>query len=564
MISDKNYFRDSVKHLTIMFLLLAAPTNVWSAILTGKVMTQSGDPIKGAMIRVKDVEKNYAETVYSNGAGNFRLETVLENDNLELRVRAPYYRDQKGLISLRADTLVEQKIILERMTGEQEISDSLPAIFHFSKLPFEEGDNKEFSRGEFQRDCAGCHQFGNAFTRWPRTAEGWLPTVARMHNYLGNDNKDMIARRAALLAKGYDGKPVRERPDFIVISDVYKAKLYEYELPGILFPHDAEVSREDGLVYTVDSRGEKMIITNLETGESKYVDQPKSKKPKSVASNKYTGRSEDPGAHSLALGKNSLWYTTNSTSSTIGVFDAKKAEWVREYELPIPAHYPHTIRIDKKNIVWFTLAGSEQVGRLDPATSEVYLIDLPKHKPLGMSASTMPYGIDVSPVSGQIWYARLFADRIGYIDPETLKAHEFDSPVKGPRRLRFDKQGRMWLTGYNEGMIARINTDTMENHIYSMPEFAPGYRPAPYALGVHPETQEIWINEGMTDHIYRLQPETGKFIVYPLPLRGTYTRDFSFTKKGWACTVNSPQPSAALEGFTTALFCIESDKVARQ
>ncbi len=547
------------KILTFASAALMASGSLQAAILTGSITGNDGEPIHGAMVRVKDAERNLAETVYSNAQGVFTLQTDLASDNLELRVRAPYYRDQKGLVSLQVDTRLEQKIVMEKMTGDQEISDSLPAIFHFSKLPFDKSEDEEFNRADFQRDCAGCHQFGNAFTRWPRTAEQWIPTVTRMHGYMGNRDEAMIKRRAELLAKGYDGKPVTLRPEFTMAAELQTAKIYEYALPGIIFPHDAEVSRDDGLVYTVDRHGYKMIVSDLEKGLSNYIDQPYSKASLAKTGNGYTGRSNKPGPHSLSLGANGLWYVTNATSGSIGVFDAKKSEWVNEYELPLPAHYPHTIRVDKKNVVWFTLAGSQQIGRIDPATEKVNLINLPGQKPLGIAASTTPYGIDVNPINGQVWYARLYGDRIGYIDPKTLEAHEFDSPVKGPRRLRFDKQGQMWLTGYSEGMIARINTDTMENRIYPMPEFEPGYRPAPYALGVHPQTQEIWINEVMTDHVYRLQPDTGKFISYPLPLRGTYTRDFSFTESGLACTANSPIPNAALEDFTAGLFCIDAN-----
>ncbi|MEP4486726.1 MAG: carboxypeptidase regulatory-like domain-containing protein [Halioglobus sp.] len=548
-------------YLTRMVMVAAsvAGGSAFAGEVSGVITDAESKPIKGAIVRVKDAETNLAETVYSDARGQFTLETGMESDNLELRVRAPYYRDQKGLISLQADTQLEQKIVMERMTGDQEISDSLPAIFHFSKLPFEPGDDDEFNRADFQRDCAGCHQFGNAFTRWPRTAEQWIPTVKRMHGFMGNQDEAMIARRAELLAKGYDGKPVMFRPDFEIDDVVLDAKIYEYALPGIIFPHDAEVSPEDGLVYTVDRHGYKMIVTNLESGESRYVDQPYSKTPLDSNGNGYTGRSNKPGPHSLSLGKNGLWYVTNATSSSIGVFDAKKSQWSDEYVLPLPAHYPHTIRVDKQNIVWFTLAGSQQIGRIDPATDKITLINLPKQKALGIAATTTPYGIDINPVNGQVWFARLYADRIGYVVPDTLEVHEFDSPIKAPRRLRFDAQGQMWLTGYSEGMIARINTDTMEHRIYPMPEFKDGYRPAPYALGVHPQTQEIWINEVMTDHVYRLYPETGEFVAYPMPLRGTYTRDFSFTEDGWACTANSPIPNAALEDFTAGLFCIDAD-----
>jgi streptogramin lyase len=113
------------------------------------------------------------------------------------------------------------------------------------------------------------------------------------------------------------------------------------------------------------------------------------------------------------------------------------------------------------------------------------------------------------------------------------------------------------LTGYSEGMIARIDTKTMHSDVYPMPEFAPGARPAPYALAVHPQTQEIWINETSTDRVYRFLPKEKRYIVYPMPLHGSFTRDFTFTKQGWACTTNSPILNAGLEGGVTGVICFD-------
>ena len=168
----------------------------------------------------------------------------------------------------------------------------------------------------------------------------------------------------------------------------------------------------------------------------------------------------------------------------------------------------------------------------------------------GGSGGTQPYGIDINPIDGSVWYTRLFADKVGRIDADTLEVSEYDSPIRGPRRMHFDKKGMLWLSGYSEGMLARIEpTDEgIDSKVYPMPEFAPGFRPAPYALGVHPVTQEIWLNENMTDRLYRFIPSEERFVVYPIPLRGTYTRDFSFSPDGKVCASNNPFPLASLEG----------------
>jgi streptogramin lyase len=487
--------------------------------------------------------------------GEYRLPTKLTG-SLKLRFRLPYYTDIAQSLTLDATKPQVRSTVMAKMTSDIVISDSLPSAYHFDKLPFDTAPEAMFSRANFQRDCAGCHAFGGVVTGHKRSLADWTAVVTSMQVNLGNPDPKLIALRTARIMAGFDGAPVTARPVFPAGAELGDAVIHEIQLPDIAFPHDADLGRGDGLLYTVDRFGNRMVITNLNDGKSVTVEQPPSKRP-AVSGNSYATRSAQPGPHSLVQGKTGLWYTTNSTSDEIGVFDPKTRRWKDSFVLPEPARYPHTIRMAPDGFIWFTLAYSQQVGRLDPVSGAIKLISLPPAKVLGGAGGASVYGIDVSPVDGRIWYARLWGDRVGAIDPKTLSVTEFASPVKGPRRLRLDASGALWVTGYSEGMIARIDTKTMHSDVYPMPEFAPGARPAPYALAVHPQTQEIWINETSTDRVYRFLPKEKRFIVYPMPLHGSFTRDFTFTKRGWACTTNSPILNAGLEGGITGVICFD-------
>lgn len=63
----------------------------------------------------------------------------------------------------------------------------------------------------------------------------------------------------------------------------------------------------------------------------------------------------------------------------------------------------------------------------------------------------------------------------------------------------------------------------------------------------------------MTDRLYRYEPQADRWTVYPLPLRGTYTRKVTFTKDGDVCTSNNPFPVGALEGGKAELICIDPE-----
>ena len=553
--------KERIAKLSFVTVILLASQIVVAGTLRGIVTNDNGQALEGVMIRLSDPISGISESVFSNANGEYVLTTALRGE-MSLRVRTPYHRDYSTIVELADVANLYLDFSMEVMTDEVEISDSLPAAYHFGSLEFETGEDAVFSRYQFQRDCLSCHQMGNPISRFPRTPEHWEITIERMHRYVGsNFDEELRKRRSHILSQGFDGEPLTVRPEFPLDDSLSRVKIYEYRMEKGIIPHDAIVNPNDGLIYTVDQGADHMAITDPTTGKTEYVSQEGGTfwlpfwKTKTM-----DWPFERHGPHSLAMGLDGKYYTTNSFANSIGVFNPKTREWEPSIFAGLRAIYPHTVRIDKEGYVWFTIAGRERVGRVDPVSKESTLIDLPDAESGGLAGGTQPYGIDINPIDGSIWYSRLFGDKIGRIDPNTLNVQEFDSPVRGPRRMRFDHQnGTLWLTGYSEGKLARITTNAhgFDSKVYALPEFAEGYGPAPYALGVHPKTGDVWLNENMTDRFFRFIPEEERFVVYPAPLMGTYTRDFSFTEDGKACTSNNPLPLAALEGGVGEIICIE-------
>lgn len=541
--------------------------------LSGVIKDAQGNPMNGVMVRVTDAQSIVSESVYTNVQGEYNLVTILEGD-LSIRARLPYFKDVMASVSLSDQANLD--LVMEAMTDLTEISDSLPAAYHYGSLPFDEGENDDFGRAQFQRDCLSCHQLGNNYSRHPGNEEYWLGTIVRMHRMYGSFDEELRDRRVKLLADGFTGEPLMLRPEFPIHAELETAKIYEYAITPAYVPHDAIIHPETGTIYTVDQVFDHMVVTDPETGESKYVQQKDSLAMKyhlgsPILSNEDIGEfdpSLSKGPHSMSLGLDGKYYVTNTGDTSIGVFNPDVDQWEPSFKIPEEsgARYPHTLRTTKSGDVWITFAGSEHVAKLNPVTGEFTVLDLPDVKGNGvLSDATQPYGIDVNPLDDSIWYGRLFADKIGRIDPVTLEITEYDTPVRGPRRMRFDDEGILWVTGYSEGELARIDvSDDFSSKVYLMPSFAENIRVAPYALGVHPLTQDIWINENMTDRIYRFIPGEERFVVYPMPLAGTYTRDMTFSADGQVCSSNNPLPPAALEGGVLEIFCIDPDYDSNQ
>ena len=163
------------------------------AVMSGQVTDPKGTPLHGVMVRLGDDGMGMAESVFTDTQGNYTLKTGLSG-NLYLRLRTPYYRDYREVVTLSADAPTQKNLVMEPMVDATEISDSLPAAYHFATLPFESGENADFSRIMFQRDCLSCHQIGNPYTRAPRSLQVWKDTITRMHTYVGNFDMALVIR----------------------------------------------------------------------------------------------------------------------------------------------------------------------------------------------------------------------------------------------------------------------------------------------------------------------------------------------------------------------------------
>ena len=534
------------------------PCAAYAASLTGTV-TAAGTAVDGAIVTVMDA-KGRMESVYTDTAGHFALTTTLDG-KVDLRVRKRYHRDDTRALALGASDTLSIDVALTPLSDPKELSDDHPSLSHFSRIAFDKDPNAPYSRANFARDCLSCHSLGNSFTRWPRPAEGWVPTVQRMHGYLANADMPGIKHRAEMLAKAFDGSLASSRPEIPIDPMIHAATVRQWKLPGTVVPHDAEYSHTHDKVYMSDMFGGEVLETDLKSGETRHF-----KLPDEGAGpgGEFTKRGLPApygltiarAPHSLVEGPDGKFYLTDSIGSAVTVFDPRTQSF-KSHAVGGNSLYPHTVRAGKDGIVWFTIAFSNQVGRFDPKTGESTVINLPDTPSLSAPGVPIPYGVDVHPQDGGVWYSKLASDKLGRIDPVTLEVKEFDSPVRGPRRHRFDAAGHLWVTGFADGTIARIDTAKWETEIYKLPEYAPGEGPAPYALAVNPVTQEVWINDTMLDVAWRFLPQEKRFVAYPLPTKGTYTRDFSFTREGWACTSNNPIPAAALEGGVPELICID-------
>ena len=582
-----NHFFATWLGASLIAATLALPCAARAASFTGKVTLPDGKPAFGAMVTVFNADKTTRQTVYTAADGSYAIRTPYAG-KLDVRARLANYDDQTVSVESTADT-GRLDLTLKVFASKASASDALSASAHNAKLDWSSASD----RAAFVSQCNFCHQIGNATTRMPRSHEGWMATIRKMEGILAMVTRWQKEILADVFTRGFNGQPVEAKHDYGATAELARAKVEEWLVGDPLsFIHDMDIA-EDGLFYGTDEGHDKLHILDPKTGAIEVVAQPDIDLPRG---GKFSGMelpigvfSGKHGPHSMGQTSDGRIWITNSLSSTLQSFDPKTKQF-KVYAVPNDALYPHTLRVDRNDIVWFTIVASNQLGRFDPKTEQMTVMRLPHngfwrwlsdmlfptllrisswfpdhslllqfshHRFLGYEVLPFPYGIDVNPKDGSIWYAKLYASKIGRVDPKTMQVQEFDTPLSGPRRPRFDADGILWIPSFDEGALMRFDPATAKFDSWKVPGVAPGEYETPYALNVWRPTGEVWMAANNSDRVLRFSPSTKTFQSYPSPTRVTFLRDFAFTKDGRVCSSQSNLPAYAIEDQRPSYLCID-------
>lgn len=571
------------------------PSVAGAASFIGKVSLPDGRPAYGAMVTVFDPSAEMRQTVYTASDGSYAIRTPYAG-KLRIRVRLAGFKDGETSQQASAARLARLNLSLGAFSDLASMDESLSASAFNARLPW---PDVKRDRPAFVSQCNYCHQVGNAWTRVPRDHDQWIAEVDKMENMLAMPSRAQSATIARVLWQGFNGKPFAARQSYGASPELARAKVHEWLVgDGYTFIHDADVGA-DGLLYGTDEGHDILWVLNRATGKIDQYHLPKSDLPRGgifsgmkLPIGQFSGQH---GPHSMAQTSDGRIWITNALSSTLMSFDPRTKQF-KSYPVGHDALYPHTIRVDKNDVVWFTIVASNQIGRFDPKTEKMTVMRLPSngllrwvtdmlfptlmrigswfpgqaihlnlstHRFFGERILAFPYGIDVNPIDGSIWYAKLYASKIGRIDPVTLEVKEWDTPMIGPRRPRFDANGIFWIPAFDEGGLMRFDPKTEKFETFRIPVVGKNEYETPYALNVDKGTGQVWMAANNSDRIIRFDPATRTFFTYPSPTRVTVLRDFSFTADGQVCSSSSNMPAAAIEDGRPNFVCIEPEGGAR-
>ena len=495
-----------------------------NARLRGRV-TAAGSPLAAVMVTAFDDARLESVSVFSQEDGRYAF-PPLRPGTWRVRARRIGWED----VLREPVTLVKHRVATESfsMTIAADTNALQPATAFLARILAQLPDAT--TRGDFTLSCGNCHQIGGPRFVGPRILDEWEEDVGRMLTFLPPYHAETrpLVLPAILAAVGPDANLPQLPLPAPASGDALRSVVYEYGLgdassrPGC---HDLELGT-DGILYAdsgirwIDPRtGERGAFPMVSSG------------------------------HSIERAPDGTMWITQTDTDTLTHLDPKTGQFTYH---PLPkigddqGSYPHTLRFAPDGKIWFTVTKSNHLARFDPTTGEFRYWRLPTADPAETGLSIpVPYGCDVAP-DGTIWWTQLFGQRVGRFDPVTETLTAWRPPFYGPRRGHVDQDGIVWVPGYGTGVLGRFDPTIERWKEYALPTGVPGAfgtSELPYALNANRSNGEVWVTGSNSDTLIRFRPSSEEFAVFPMPTRGSFTREIEFDPddNAWTCTSNEPE-----------------------
>jgi virginiamycin B lyase len=164
---------------------------------------------------------------------------------------------------------------------------------------------------------------------------------------------------------------------------------------------------------------------------------------------------EVPDSYGIAFDRaGNVWFAqfNSRDHQDIGMVDVKTNK-ITKFKPP-EGVTPRRLKIDSKGMVWIGDYFGGSLTRFNPQNGEFKVFKLPGPMPT-------PYGLEVDH-DDNVWYASMYTDVMGKLDPNTAVVTEYPSPYgeRGTRDMVADAKGRIWYGAqpYFKAGYVRVRT----------------------------------------------------------------------------------------------------------
>jgi len=540
--------------LLIVFFcgLAAASENV----ITGAVVDINGKPVSAAMVkfvRGDGVKGADYITVFTDDEGKFNIPKLSDTtigDNARVWVEKIGFTQispqKKPLSSLNKDGLI---FVVKPLKN---IADQVPASAWFADIENSPG------KTQIQNSCTQCHQFPSAevkeFVSILNRSEGGEGEAVRRQSwgmilrYMNSLGYTMMSPSTHARHIPWEvlnqphmsfwNEPAMKRSlDFLTthMSDSmnqmesynYGASLgvvgdtlvREFQLPQNHLVRELMGMEGSPYLWGADLKTKNLLRLDPRSGEQVWYQVP---------------YEDAVGNHTILPDKEGNVWIATIDNSLILKFNPGSEQWDVWNTSP-PPNQPAMVHdiifdhngdlvYDDEGKFWATVISANGIASYDPKTKDVKTY--PLAPPENMTPiQAMMYGGVFSSDRKHIWYTQVGA-YFGSINIET-KQYEtvVDLPIpSGPRRLAITEDDVLWVPMFGAGQIVKYDAKRRKLlKVYDLPDTAS----APYAVKWDVKRQVVWVATSNADVIYLFDPESEKFLVYPLPQKGGVLRQVS-------------------------------------
>jgi virginiamycin B lyase len=530
--------------ITAVFVLLmcALPgVEAWAAqaeemgSLRGTVRDEEGTMVHGALIKIRNLEKNITVAVFSE-RGNYLASDVYPGPS---EISASLAGHAEGW---RADMdILPGKENLHSIALDKDSKPILTPSDWISFLP----DDGDGMKGLFINRCVNCHG-PEPIYRHRLDSLGWKKVLVTMQGGFGS-NTNRLSRRftnvsdeeamtvtgeenlqiVAYLTKNFgpdekSGKPSLEPVTYRTAHANSNVIFTQFDIPTRdSQPHNVFAAKNGDLWFAERAEG-KIGRLDPKTGQFREFPIPDGiGLPRPVV--------EDQ--------QGNIWW---GAGRTLAKMDPQTGQW-KLYSHPEGFAGSHTIVIGHDGMVYMTNNQSEYRAAIisfNPQTETF------KQYPI-KTKHARPYGIAVDS-HNHIWFCYMGGNKIGMLDPTTeiIKEYSIPTPHSGPRRPAVDGDDNVWFVEYNTSKLGRLDHDTGKITEWDVPT----ENSAPYELAIDPRGI-VWFSEFGANKLGRFDPATSQFTEYALPGLDSQVRKMTVDPTGdiWLAEFNNSRITRVVE-----------------
>jgi len=512
----------------ILLAIIAPPLEAQNTGIAGVVKNAAGQPVTGAIVKIKNDNLGLAFSVVSQGEGRYASPSLPAGEYQVQAFGGSSQGMSAGPVDVGSGRQVNVDVVLNAPLQIPAVAKRLTDEDYAKLMP---GSNPAEIKEIAISDCKECHTL-----QWTVTArkskEKWEGTVHRMyHDLLGRrmplwfalkDDEFVGGKRFDLLidylAKNFgpqsplDAKvaepwavpgaaahPNRNLPPGLLSGASAKFIAMEFSLPADSMPNDIAVDSQ-GIAW-VSERNTGMLgrfDPNLQAYTRIQV--PAGKDPKF----QLNAVAVDPQDH--------VWFVDDGLNARILQFNSASKEFtsypIPEYRWAVPDAGPAriaTLRFSNGN-VWASRLTAQKVLKLDPRTKKVTEFPIPR--------GSDPFGLAVT-ANDTVWVAEEVGNVVAKLDAQTgeLVPHDVPTERSDLHGMGMDAKGNLWVAATEAGKLVKIEAQTGKATEFTPPSADAG----PYSVDVDTKRNLIWVNEIFSDRIARFDPSNNTFVEFPLP-----------------------------------------------